>query len=405
MVHRRETCRLCDAMDLAKVLDLPATPPANAFVKSAVSQDTFPQELWRCGVCGHVQLGHVVDAGLLFSDYVYASGTSPVFVKHFDAYAGAVVEAYGLKAGDRAYEVGSNDGVLLRALKARGLAVLGIDPARKIAESATASGVETLPEFFTEALATRLRAERGPARLVAANNCMAHIDDLAGVVKGVAALLADDGVFVMEVQYLVELVRQGLWDMVYAEHVSYHHVAPLIPFFARFGMGVTKVEFVPTHGGSIRVHARKQGPFLDRTEWDAREDPFGSAAAFKALERKIADQTAGLKRILGGLSGPGPVAGYGVPAKATTLMYTMGLGKESVDFLVDDSPWKIGLLSPGLHIPVLAPAELVGRSPKAVVVFAWNFAESIVGKIKAAFAQAGKAAPAIVVPLPEPRLA
>src|SRR6185503_4216961 len=203
-------------------------------------------------------------------------------------------------------------------------------------------------------LARALRAEGGPAKVMTANNCMAHIDDLAGVVRGVAALLADDGVFVMEVQYLVALVRQGLWDMVYAEHVSYHHVAPLIPFFARFGLGVTAVEMVPTHGGSIRVYVRRTGPFLDRAMWDEREGAWTSREAFTRLKEKIAEQTAGLKAMLAGLKalgGAGPVAGYGVPAKATTLMYTMGLSRADVDFLVDDSPWKIGLLSPGLHIP------------------------------------------------------
>lgn len=405
-VRRRDTCRLCQGTSLDRVLSLPPTPPANAFVKDPVTQEAFPQDVFRCAACGHVQLGHVVDAELLFGEYVYASGTSPVFVKHFDDYAEAVIRRFGVKPGDRVVEIGSNDGVLLRAFQARGASVLGVDPARKIAAAATASGVETRAAFFTEDLARAIRAERGPAKVIAANNCMAHIDDLASVVRGVAALLADDGVFVMEVQYLVELVRHGLWDMVYAEHVSYHHVGPLIPFFARAGLGVFDVTPVPTHGGSIRVFVRRTAPFLERADWDAREDAWTSREAFAGLQRRIGEQTAGLKRVLAGLKGgDGPVAGYGVPAKATTLLYTMGLSRADIDFCVDDSPWKIGLLTPGLHIPVEAPSALLDRRPRAIVVFAWNFAESIVAKIRAMFAEAGREAPPCVIPLPEPRLA
>ncbi len=406
-VRRRDSCRLCGGTALDRVLSLPPTPPANAFVPAPVAQDLHPQDVFRCTSCGHVQLGHVVDAETLFGEYVYASGTSPVFVKHFDDYAQAVVTRFGVKPGDRVVEIGSNDGVLLRAFKARGAAVLGVDPARKIAAAASASGVETRAEFFTEDLARALRAEGGPAKVITANNCMAHIDDLAGVVRGVAALLADYGVFVMEVQYLVELVRQGLWDMVYAEHVSYHHVGPLIPFFARAGLGVFDVQAVPTHGGSIRVFVRRAAPFLERADWDGREGAWTSREAFARLQARIGEQTRGLKQVLADLKrrgGDGLVAGYGVPAKATTLMYTMGLSRADIDYCVDDSPWKIGLLSPGLHVPVLAPTALLERRPRAIVIFAWNFADSIAEKIRAMFAAAGGEAPPIVVPLPEPRI-
>jgi len=403
MVRRRETCRLCDAKDLDKVLSLPPTPPANAFVKEAADQPLFPQDLFRCRACGHVQLGAVVDAELLFGDYVYASGTSPVFVRHFQAYADEVTRRFGLGPGDRVVEIGSNDGVLLRAFKEKGLDVLGIDPARKIAAAATASGVETWADFFTETTANQVVGKYGPAALVAANNCMAHIDDLSGVVKGIKTVLAPGGVFVMEVQYVVDLVRNGLWDMVYAEHVSYHAVGPLIPFFQRHGLGVFDVVPVPTHGGSIRVFVRAEPPFLERREWDAREEAWTSPVAFKRLRDRIDAASARLRSLLGDYrKEKGTIAGYGVPAKTTTLMYTMGLSAANIDYLVDDSPWKIGLKSPGLHIPVLAPSALLERPPQAIVIFAWNFAESIAQKVRDLFAGAGRRVPDLIVPLPEP---
>jgi len=403
MLRQRETCRLCDSRDLERVLSLPPTPPANAFVKAPGPQETYPQDLNRCRECGHVQLGVVVDPEILFGDYVYASGTSPVFVRHFQSYAEEMIRRFGLKAGDQVVEIGSNDGVLLRAFKEKGLGVLGIDPARRIAAAATESGIETWGRFFTEETAREALGKHGPAALIAANNCMAHIDDLSTVVRGIKTLLAPGGVFVMEVQYLVDLVRNGLWDMIYAEHVSYHAVGPLIPFFGRLGLGVFDVVPVPTHGGSIRVFARAEPPFLERPDWDAKEEEWTSPAAFGRLRGRIAAASARLRALLAGYrKGKAVVAGYGVPAKTTTLMYTMGLTGADIDYMVDDSPWKIGLFSPGLNVPVLAPGALLERPPQAIVIFAWNFAESIVQKVRDLFAGRGMRPPDLVVPLPDP---
>ncbi len=368
-------------------------------------QEVFPQELRRCAACTHVQLGHLVDPSLLFSDYVYVSSTSPSFVAHFEAYARETVERCALKPGDLVVEVGSNDGVLLRPFKAAGMKVLGVDPARQIAEAATKDGVETWCEFFNEAVAKRILAERGPASAVCANNCMAHIADLDAVVRGVKLLLKPGGVFIMEVQYVADLVREGLWDMVYAEHLDYHAVGPLIPFFEKHGLGVFDVKRVPTHGGSIRVYVRAEAPFANRQEWDGRETEWTSAVAFRKLGERIATVGPALKVLLAGaVKGGGEVAGYGVPAKTTTLMYTLGLTRSEVAFLVDDSSWKIGLLSPGLHIPILAPEALLDRKPAAIVIFAWNFAEPIVNRVAKLYRDKGLTPPPCVVPLPQPRV-
>lgn len=368
-------------------------------------QEVFPQELRRCAACAHVQLGHLVDPDLLFSDYVYVSSTSPAFVRHFEAYARDTVAAFAVKPGELVVEIGSNDGVLLRPFQAAGMQVLGIDPARKIAETATKEGIETWPEFFNEAVADRVVAAKGRAAVVCANNCMAHIADLDAVVRGVKRLLKPGGVFIMEVQYVADLVREGLWDMVYAEHLDYHAVGPLIPFFEKHGLGVFDVHRVPTHGGSIRVFVRAEPPFATRAEWDPREAEWTSAAAFRRLGERIATVGPALKAALAGaIRGGGEVAGYGVPAKTTTLMYTLGLTRSEISFLVDDSPWKIGLLSPGLHIPILSPDALVERKPAAVVVFAWNFAEPIVNRVAKLFTDRNMEPPPCVVPLPTPRV-
>jgi len=230
----RESCRLCSSRALERVLSLTPTPPANAFV-TAVERDrpqpVFPLDLHFCRDCGHVQLLTVVDPRVLFENYVYVSGTSPVFVRHFEAYADDVMRYFSLEHGALAVDIGSNDGTLLGFFQKAGLRILGIDPAKAIAEAATARGIPTIAGFFTPASAARIRAEHGPAAVITANNVFAHIDDLSGVTEGVRSLLSPDGVFVFEVSYLVDVIEKTLFDTIYHEHLCYHSVRPLIPFF------------------------------------------------------------------------------------------------------------------------------------------------------------------------------
>jgi SAM-dependent methyltransferase len=406
-VHRRADCRLCAGTDLELVLALTPTPPANAFVSPAERdkpQPVFPLDLFLCKSCFHLQMLDVVDPRLLFENYVYVSGTSPVFVRHFQDYAVELIRRYAPAPGSLALDIGSNDGTLLRFFKEAGLAVLGIDPARSIAEAATRAGIETAVGFFTPDLAQRLRAERGAAAIVTANNVFAHIDDLAGVVRGVRSLLAADGVFAFEVSYLVDVVEKTLFDTIYHEHLSYHSVRPLIRFFAANGMELIEAQRVPTHGGSLRGIAQlrggpwKVGPSV--AEALATEARLGldKAESFRAFGRDIDRIKAELRRLLQGFKAAGKsIAGFGAPAKATTLMYHFDIGPKIVDFIVDDSPLKQGLLTPGMHIPVLGSSALAERRPDYLIVLAWNFAQSIVAKHGAYRAAGGQ----FVIPLPE----
>jgi SAM-dependent methyltransferase len=408
--RRRDDCRLCGAQAWTRVLSLTPTPPANAFVPRAAlgrAQPTFPLDVWFCGACGHVQLRDVVDPVLLFADYPYVSGTSPVFVRHFADYAAAVVGRFGLEGGDLVVDIGSNDGTLLAAFKGHGLDVLGIDPAAKIAAAATAAGIETWAGFFSGSLARRIVGERGPARAVTANNVFAHIDDLGGIADAVRALLAPDGVFVFEVSYLRDVYERTLFDTIYHEHLAYHSVAPLTGFFARHDLALFAVERSPSHGGSLRGYVQRRG---------GPRAADGSVAALVAEERAIGLDRAAtlvgfaaridaigreLKALIARLKRDGKrLAGYGAPAKATTLMYHFGLGPAEIEFIVDDSPLKQGLYSPGLHVPVVPAAALAARRPDYLVVLAWNFAEPIIAKCRA-YAEAGGR---FIVPLPTVRV-
>lgn len=410
-VHRRDTCRLCRGTRLERVVELTPTPPGNRVLTEEETRGpcpTYPLEVHACTDCYHVQLGHVVDPGILYRDhYSYVTGTSPVFVAHFRDYAAAMIERLGLRPGDRVIDIGSNDGTGLSFFKDAGMVVLGIDPATEIAEKATAGGIETIPEFFDRALADRVRAERGPAKLVTSHNACAHIDDLEGVVAGVAQLLDDDGVFVMEVGYFADVYENCWFDTIYHEHLDYHTVAPLVGFFDRLGMQVISVQRIAPQGGSIRVIVQKAG---------GPHRPDGSAENLTRLEadmglcdiarlRAFQDRLTAVKHELTGLLGAlkrdgKTIAGYGAPTKSTTLMMHFDLGRELIDFIVDDNPLKQGFFTPGTHVPIGLPELIYQRRPDHVLILAWNFAEPI----RAKHTRYEEAGGRFVVPMPVPRI-
>lgn len=408
----REDCRLCSSKDLKEVLRLTPTPPANEFVdKAALTgvQEEFPLYLAACVQCGHVQLPVVVDPERLFRNYVYVSGTSPVFVDHFRRFADDMVSQLGLAPGDLVVEIGSNDGTLLKFFRDAGMRVLGVDPAKAIARAATADGVETWCEFFTEDLAHRIVAERGHAMLVVANNVFAHADDLRGIALGVKHLLNGRGVFTFEVSYLPDVIEKTLFDTVYHEHLSYHSVGPLARFLSSVGMPLRDAQRIGTHGGSLRGTAAGTASarpvtrgVTDLVAYEAAmglaEDP---ARPMRLLEQQISALRVQLHDFLAQAKADGKrVAGFGAPAKATTLMYHFGLGPQDLEFIVDDSPLKQGLFTPGKHVPVVPSSAVRELKPDYLVVLAWNFADSIIANNQAFRDAGGK----FVVPIPEFRV-
>jgi SAM-dependent methyltransferase len=408
--RRRTGCALCTSASLRDVLSLAPTPPANEFVSGSeldAPQSPIPLTLLLCEACGHVQLAEVVDPVRLFGKYVYVSGTSPVFVRHFAEYAEKAIARFGLTSGSRIVEVGSNDGTLLRQFKERGLPnVLGIDPAADIARAARESGIPTREAFFTPAVATEIRATEGPADLITANNVFAHAEDLESFARAVHTLLSDDGVFVFEVSYLVDVVEKLLFDTIYHEHLSYHAVGPLLGFFDRLGMRLFDAERIGTHGGSLRGYAcRKDAKHARAATLDAlveheRAVGVASASTFTALKQRISERGEELRTRLTEARARGErVCGFGAPAKLTTLMYEFGLTKTEIDFIIDDSEWKQGRYTPGTHIPVVPSSQLYERPTQRCVVFAWNFADSIITKHARYREQGGR----FLVPLPELR--
>ena len=367
-------------------------------------QPLFPLDLFLCLSCGHVQLLDVIDPIVLYEHYVYVSGTSPVFVRHFKEYADYVIGAFQPDGEALVVDIGANDGTLLHFLKGSGLRVLGVDPAREITERTIASGIPIVNDFFTPKLAEHIRSEHGAASVITANNVIAHIDDLASVMDGVRRLLTPDGVFIFEVSYLADMVEKTLFDMIYHEHLDYHSVKPLMGFFLRCELEMIEVMRIDTHGGSLRgIVQHKGGPHkVGKSLADAlaREVELGlhKAETFDVFAAHIENIKAELTGLLRRLKAEGcHIAGFGAPAKTTTLMYHFGIEPGMIDFIVDDSPLKQGHYTPGLHIPVVPVSELYVHRPDYVVLLAWNFAEPVMAK-HAAFRDGGGR---FIVPFPK----
>jgi SAM-dependent methyltransferase len=405
----KATCRLCQSKDLLFRFALKPTPPANEFLPAPPAngeQDHFPLDVYQCGNCGHVQLIHCVDPERLFRNYVYVSGTSQVFVDHFAGYAREVISYVPLVAGNRVLDIGANDGTLLSFFQKAGMKVLGIDPARKIAEEATRRGIPTWPDFFTSGLAERIRKEFGTVQVVTANNMFAHADGLPDILDGIASLLDPKGIFVFEVSYLLDVIERNLFDTIYHEHLSYHSVKPLVSFMQRHGLELVRVQRVDSHGGSIRCYAapKQGGRAVDSSvaKLIAQEEKAGlyDGATYTAYLDRINRLGAELRDLIARLRKEGAkVAGFGAPAKATTLMYQFGLGAKDLDFIIDDSPLKQGLYSPGRFVPVVDSSVLgdAARRPDYLVILAWNFAGPIIKKNKSYQESGGR----FIVPLPQ----
>lgn len=403
-------CRLCRSADLTRFLSLGPQPLANSFLKpeeEAAPEPFFPLDVHLCGGCGLVQMRDVVSPDAMFKHYLYVSSTSPVFVAHFEKFAQDVWAALGLAKGDVTVDIGSNDGILVKPFKALGARALGVDPAENVAALANAAGLETVCAYFGPETARELARKKGRAKAATGCNVFAHVNDLDSFLAGLDELLTDDGVFMPEFPYLADFYEQNLFDTVYHEHLSYLAVAPLLPYFEKRGFSVFDAWRVPTHGGSLRLFVQRKGAKRPRAkavdELLALEKrlKLGELTTWKEFAERVEKNKGELLRLLRGLRAQGKrIVGYGAPAKGNTLLNYFGIGPGILEAVVDDSPLKQGLLTPGTHIPVVAGSELARRKPDYVFILAWNFADPIVKKLADFQKGGGK----FIVPVPVPRV-
>jgi SAM-dependent methyltransferase len=398
-------CRACGETAVDPVLSLGELPLVNELVdRDADKVDRFPLDVVRCTRCTLVQITETVPPERLFRTYSYFSSFSDTYVAHMRALADWAVADLGLGPKSLVVEAASNDGCLLRELRGRGIAVLGIEPARNVAEAARAAGIETLSEFLDVELARSIVAERGNASLVVANNVLAHVPDANGFVAALALLAGSAGHVVIEVPYLRDLVDAVEFDTIYHEHLSYFSLTSLQLLLARHGLVVRRVERIQVHGGSLRIHAAAFGDAEDSAaELLAEEAAWGvdDSRRFARFATDVEALRRDVYALVTGVVGSGAtVAAYGAAAKGVVLANACGLDASLIRFVVDRNPHKQGRLLPGVGIPVRAPEALLAERPDYCVLFAWNLADEIAEQ-QAAYVEAGGS---FIKPIPTPRV-
>ena len=383
------------------------SPPCEDFLTAdrlAEPERYYPLDVRICGSCLLVQLPSYIPPEDIFGEYFYFSSFSDSWVDHARRYVDSVVERFGLGPSSRVIEVASNDGYLLRHVIARGIPVLGIEPARNIAAEAEAAGIPTLAEFLTTGLAQEIVTRDGHADLVVANNVFAHVPDLNDFTAALRILLAPRGILTIEVAHLVRLVEQNQFDTIYHEHFTYYTLLTAERVLARHGLRVFDVEELATHGGSLRffvVHDDDPRPTAAAVD-ELREREL--AAGYGTLEGHagFASRVASTKRdllafLIEEKRRGSRIAGYGAPGKANTLLTYCGIGNDFLDYLVDRNPHKHGRFTPGTHIPIHPPERLAETRPDVIVILPWNLRTEIATQLS--YAREGWGA-RLVVPIP-----
>lgn len=403
------SCRLCGAEGLQSYVDFGRVALGNnlqATQEAALAAESYPLELNRCGACGHFQLGHAVAPELLYAtNYTYLSGIGPSFVKHFGDYAAWAAERTGVGTGSLVVDIGSNDGTCLAAFQALGATVCGVDPASLAARIANDRGVETLNCFFDADAVAKIIQRYGQADYITSHNVLAHVDDLAAVFANIYTLLKDDGYFAFEIGYFKEVLRTGCFDTTYHEHLDYHHATPLARHLTGIGFDLVELSVNDIQGGSLRLLLRKTGkgkilPAAAQFLSEERDSVLYNAEFLAQWKTRIELQMARFRKILRSHADRGAkIIAYGAPTKAVLLMKMAGLGRDDVVFVVEDNVHKVGRFLPGTGVEIKSSLALQGINPDVVVIFAWNFADDIMGKIHGKFDRPVE----IVVPLPELR--
>jgi C-methyltransferase C-terminal domain/Putative zinc binding domain/Methyltransferase domain len=404
---RTTGCRLCGGALAQTFIDLGMSPLCESFLTREQLDDMEPYYPLHALVCGHcflVQLKEYVSPGDIFREYAYFSSYSTTWVAHAKAYCTTMVERLRLGPSSLVVELASNDGYLLQHFLPLGIPVLGIEPAVNIAEVAIARGIETRVRFFGQRFALELASEGKQADLIVANNVLAQVPDLNDFVAGMRQLLKPDGVITIEFPHLGRLVAENQFDTIYHEHFSYFSFSTVARLMTQHQLRIVDVEQLPTHGGSLRVHAAHQGSGRPVSACVAQllaqeaAQGFSDIATYAAFAARVQQTKRRLLAFLVAAKEEGKtICGYGAPGKGNTLLNYCGIGRDFLEFTVDRNPYKQGRFTPGMHIPIRHVEAIDEAKPDYILILPWNLKHEIIAQMRHIGDWGGK----FVVPIPE----
>jgi hypothetical protein len=403
-----ECCQICGHAPLDAVLSLGYMPPVNQMVKIGEvprQQSWFPTALLHCRNCELVQLGLAVDPVIIFPpEYPYTSGTTKLLRDNFADLQRESAGLLGLGADDFVVDIGSNDGTLLSNFKNAGIRVLGIEPT-DVGDIANQRGIPTIKRYFGVEVAREVKRKHGPASVVTAANCFAHIEDVHAIVDGIVEMLKDNGVFISESHYLIPLLETVQYDTVYHEHPRYYSLVSLQHLFEMHDLEVFHARPIPSHGGSIRVYAARRGAHAvqDSAQRMLSAEPRGEIMAKRlaAFRRDVILSKLRLLSMLGEVKEKGArIAGISAPSRASTLVSYVGLDEGLIDYVCEIAgSLKIGKCMPGTQIPVVDEVKLFSDQPDCAIIFSWHIADELAPKLKAKGFRGQ-----LITPLPMPRI-
>lgn len=404
-------CRLCDSKKLSKVFNLGKTPLANSYTKKNLSKKLkkYPLGLNLCNSCGHLQLTYSIKPDKMFINYLYKTNTSYKNFLHFKNYASKIKKLYKNKNG-KILDIASNDGTFLSFFNKKNFFRLGIDPAKNLKKEANKKGIIQIDNFFTKKNSEKIKRKFQQFDIITANHVCAHVENLNDFFKGVKNLLKDDGIFIFEVSYRGSVIKKNTFDTIYHEHLDYHALFPISRFLKKFGLHLFNFELTDAQGGSLRVYASKNPKSIkvkkirNQIRKEKNNYKLFNKYTYNKFEKKILDCKKEIQKIIRSFENKNlNIAGYGAAAKTTTFLNYFELSENKIiKNIYDDNILKQKLYLPGTTIKILSPKNLDLKKLDILIIFAWNYSEIIIKKIKKKFSRRHKLK--FLIPFPKPKL-
>ncbi|MEK7572916.1 MAG: class I SAM-dependent methyltransferase [Patescibacteria group bacterium] len=387
-----KNCRICESAELFDVIDLGNQPIPNGFLSKKEllkKEQKYPLVVCFCNNCSLLQLRYLVNPEVMFKNYLYIPSSSKTRVEHFRKLAESINSIVKLDDKSLVIDIGSNDGSLLICFKNLGTRILGIDPAENLVNVAVLNGVETVEGYFDTKLALKIVKKYGKAKAILSTNTIAHIPNLHEVLKGVSILTEKEGIFVMQFPYVLDLLEKNLFDTIYHEHLSYFSLKSLLKLAERSDLEIFDIQRNDLDGGAIRVFWKKREGIINEISKKniykilKEEKKYGlyKKETYSMFANRVkALKIATLKKFNYLKKNKKQIVGYGAAAKANVLLNYFGLDTKTIDYIVDSTPYKQGLFTPGTHIPIYPEGKIYDNSPDYILIFAWNFSKEIIKK-------------------------